>query len=281
MADDRILEHLDQICSTEEFRKATRSRNFLRYVVNETLAGRTDRIKAYAIAVSVLGRDESFDPQVDPIVRIEAGQLRRRLERYYLTEGSASTLRIELPKGSYVPVFARVPSAGTVIPAAVIVEPDTFYGKRMRWTLPGAVLASAGLAWALLIGGPRAAMNAVPTMQVNAFIPVDASSADLASGLQDEVRRTLLGSRRLMVVDKRHAVSRAAPDFIMEGSVRLVDGRIRVNARVIDTRTATYVWARGYDGAEGDVSVLEDQTRIASDIVRQVALSPRDQEHFE
>ena len=55
--------------------------------------------------MSVLGRDENFDPQVDPVVRIEASQLRRRLERYYLNGGVNSGIRIDLPKGSYVPTF--------------------------------------------------------------------------------------------------------------------------------------------------------------------------------
>ena len=82
MTEREILDHLEDICTTEDFRRSSRCSGFLRYVVGETLAGRTDRIKAYAIAVSVLGRDESFDPQVDPVVRIEASQLRRRLERY-------------------------------------------------------------------------------------------------------------------------------------------------------------------------------------------------------
>ena len=75
MTEQEILDHLEDICATEDFRRSSRCSGFLRYVVGETLAGRTDRIKAYAIAVSVLGRDENFDPQVDPVVRIEASQL--------------------------------------------------------------------------------------------------------------------------------------------------------------------------------------------------------------
>src|SRR4051794_35398560 len=107
MTEQEILDHLEEICSTEDFKRSSRCSGFLRYVVGETLAGRTERIKAYAIAVSVLGRDENFDPQTDPVVRIEAGQLRRRLERYYLTDGAGSSIRIDLPKGSYVPTFIR------------------------------------------------------------------------------------------------------------------------------------------------------------------------------
>src|SRR5262249_15318595 len=78
---------------------------FLEYVVEETLAGRAGRIKAYNIATEVFGRDVNFDPQLDPVVRMEARRLRRSLERFYLTDGKNSLIRIEMPKGGYVPEF--------------------------------------------------------------------------------------------------------------------------------------------------------------------------------
>ena len=74
--------------------------------MEETLAGRSGRIKAYSVAISVLDRDDTFDPQTDPMVRIEASQPRRRLERYYLTLGANDPIIIDLPKGGYVPVFS-------------------------------------------------------------------------------------------------------------------------------------------------------------------------------
>jgi hypothetical protein len=76
-------------------------------VVEETLAGRADRLHAYPIALEVLGRDANFDPQTDPVVRMEAGRLRRRLERYYLGAGQSDPVRVDIPKGSYVPTFER------------------------------------------------------------------------------------------------------------------------------------------------------------------------------
>ena len=74
-------------------------------MVEETLAGRGGRIKAYNIATEVFGRDVNFDPQLDPVVRMEARRLRRSLERFYLTEGKNSSIRIAMPKGGYVPEF--------------------------------------------------------------------------------------------------------------------------------------------------------------------------------
>ena len=79
----------------------------LQYVVEETLAGRANRIKAYSIATIAFGRDPSFDPQSDPIVRIEAGHVRRALERYYQSEGHDDPIRITIPTGGYVPTFSQ------------------------------------------------------------------------------------------------------------------------------------------------------------------------------
>ena len=73
---------LERILDSNDFDATERAHRFLRYVVDETLSGRGDRIKAYSIAVEVFGRDTSFDPQSDPIVRVEAGHLRRAIERY-------------------------------------------------------------------------------------------------------------------------------------------------------------------------------------------------------
>ena len=84
---DSLREQLKRILASDCFDASRRNRLFLQYAVEETLEGRADRIKAYNIATTVFGRDERFDPQSDSIVRIEAGRLRRSLERYYLTAG--------------------------------------------------------------------------------------------------------------------------------------------------------------------------------------------------
>ena len=101
-----IQAQLERILASPDFNVPERARTFLKYIVTETLSGRADRIKAYSIAVEVFGRDTSFDPQSDPVVRIEAGRIRRALERYYLTSGSSDPIAIAIPKGSYVPVFS-------------------------------------------------------------------------------------------------------------------------------------------------------------------------------
>ena len=127
---------LELILERADFDASQRSREFLRFIVEETLAGRGDQLTQVAIATAVFGRTEDFDPIVDPIVRIQAGRLRRSLERYYLLSGRQDVLRIELPKGSYVPAFRVLapaadppevleprpaPDVGDVWPATVFV----------------------------------------------------------------------------------------------------------------------------------------------------------------
>ncbi|TIT51980.1 MAG: adenylate cyclase, partial [Mesorhizobium sp.] len=102
---EEVRAELERILSSPEFSVPARACAFLRYVVEETLSGRATRLKGYSIAIEVFDRDENFT-QDDPVVRIEAGRLRRALERYYLLSGCTDPIRIEIPKGGYVPVFS-------------------------------------------------------------------------------------------------------------------------------------------------------------------------------
>lgn len=99
---------LAHLLDSPPFRKSAQLANFLRFVVEEALAGRGGRIKAYTIATTALGRDETFDPQTDPIVRVEAARLRRALRSYYADGGAADAIMIELPTGTYAPVFRSI-----------------------------------------------------------------------------------------------------------------------------------------------------------------------------
>jgi adenylate cyclase len=100
-----IQNALQRILESREIVNSDRKKRFLKFIVQEALAGHSDRIKAYTIAVDVFDRAPNFDPVSDPVVRIEAGRLRRCLEHYYLTEGYEDRLLIMIPKGGYVPQF--------------------------------------------------------------------------------------------------------------------------------------------------------------------------------
>ena len=82
LSEGEIRGQVGRILGSIEFKVPDRTRKFLKYVVDESLAGHANRIKAYSIAIEVFGRNESFDAQQDPVVRTEAGRLRLALERY-------------------------------------------------------------------------------------------------------------------------------------------------------------------------------------------------------
>jgi hypothetical protein len=102
-----ICAALDRVLASTHFRAAPQLSSFLRFVIEKTLVGRADRIKGYDIAVGALGRGDNFDPQTDPIVRVEAGRLRRALQAYYAGPGRHDEIVIKLPLGSYIPTFER------------------------------------------------------------------------------------------------------------------------------------------------------------------------------
>src|SRR5688572_19369952 len=97
----QVTAELERILRSRCFEHAGRASDFLRFVVQKTLAGETNRIKGRAIAIHVFGRPADFDARSDPLVRVEASRLRQRLTEYYAGEGSGDPVRLELPRGRY------------------------------------------------------------------------------------------------------------------------------------------------------------------------------------
>src|SRR4051795_4565922 len=111
-ADDAVREHLERILASPTFQQGDRLKRFLKFIVLEAVAGRRHELKEYVIGVQVFGKEETFDPRADPIVRVQARRLRARLVRYYREEGGDDALVVELPKGGYAPVFKTRGASG-------------------------------------------------------------------------------------------------------------------------------------------------------------------------
>ena len=140
-----IQDALQRVVASRDFMNSERKRRFLKFVVQETLAGRADRIKAYSIALDAFDRDPSFNPVADPVVRIEAGRLRRCLEHYYLAEGAADRIRITIPKGGYVPHFIVMDGDGRSVPEA-LRDADQPTAGQLAEIIPAKVAAHPALA---------------------------------------------------------------------------------------------------------------------------------------
>ncbi|MCG8543895.1 MAG: hypothetical protein MJE12_06765, partial [Alphaproteobacteria bacterium] len=139
-----VQAQLNRILTSADFAKSDRMSRFLAYVVEQTIEGHADRLKGYTIGIEVFDRPGDFDPQVDSIVRVEAGRLRDRLSRYYADEGAGDPVRIDIPKGSYTPRFQKAAgnagatgesevSGGPTRRLAAILSADAVaYSKRME-----------------------------------------------------------------------------------------------------------------------------------------------------
>jgi len=140
----RVLAHLEDLLEGQPFVGSRRRQAFLRYVVQEALAGRGAAIKETNIAVDVFGRSNDFDAQTASVVRVTAAEVRKRLAQAY--EGNSSgDLRIELPLGGYQPAFHFLPageSCDAPLPAPV-AEPNVRQVLRVRWLLASLLLCFA------------------------------------------------------------------------------------------------------------------------------------------
>ena len=132
-----VRDQLERMLASPFFRANPQRRALFRYSVEEELGGRADRLKGFTIAVAVFGRDETFDAQADPVVRLEARRLRRDLDGYYANAGSGDPIRISIPKGAYVPLFEWQDAGGISIPRIELPDdPVTQDGLAVDGVMP-------------------------------------------------------------------------------------------------------------------------------------------------
>lgn len=117
-------EELRRILDSKYFSNSPKKSRFLEFVAEQTLIGNGDKLNEYMIGVDVYERGVDFDPQRDPIVRVQAYEIRRLLKKYYDEDGKGNAIRMDLPSGHYVPVFARnaeeeAPSDSLAFPASL------------------------------------------------------------------------------------------------------------------------------------------------------------------
>jgi tetratricopeptide (TPR) repeat protein len=128
---------LGRILATPAFVRSPRLARFLRFAVEQRLSGRTDAPKEIEVGVQVFARGADFDPRVDPVVRVQARLLRFKLHEYYETVGKTDPIRIDLPKGSYLPAFSSA-----VIAAPLPRRPPPPSSK-IGWIVGAALLTAA------------------------------------------------------------------------------------------------------------------------------------------
>lgn len=239
---------LERITSRPPLARSARLSSLLSYVVEETLADRADRIIAYTIAIDVFGKEESFDPTVDTIVRVEAGRLRRRLAEYYGDAGAEDPVEIGIPKGGYAATFRY--RAG---------EAAVFAAQRAD-------------------RGPAIAVLPFDNYSGN---PDDQFFAD---GLTEETIANLARYKDLFVFSRSTTAKLAAEgadirrlrealgvDFVLESSVRRSEHLVRVTIQLIDAATEGHIFAERFERPCTPDGLFEIQDEIALLVAGRVA----------
>ena len=238
-----IREQLVRILNSGPFHQSQRRQRFLEYLVNETLAGRGERLKGYNIALEVFDRPATFDPTVDPLVRIEAARLREKLREYYGTDGQGDLIHIDLPKGTYTPQ----------------IEFRQEYSPRIAREK---------------VSATQEVSSTVPSVAVLPFddLSADQNLAYLGDGVAEDIITALSRFPDLVVVargssfaykgkaiDMRQIGKELGVGYLVEGSVRKDGDKLRIVSQLIDTKNGEHVWAERFDRAGTNPWELQDE----------------------
>ena len=291
---------LTKILGSAEFVRSRRIGDFLRFVVEEKLAGRGDRLKAFAIAREVYGRDEDFDPRTDTIVRVDAGRLRSRLAEYYESAGCNDPVRIDVPKGGYTPVFGwKSDDTSEVViqapPAPVPARPRR--NAVVRFSPLLLIIIAVILGWISLDSDRRTDQAASDQISgdleesSSAFLVVlplvtlshDPLENRLAAGLQEAVVTdmaklsglSVMAHASLMNLDPRSPdLNRLKREFgathVLRGSLEHENDQIRVNVQLVDIADGATIWAERLDREVK--SLLELQDVLSERIIRHLTI---------
>ena len=265
---------LNRVVSSKLFHKSPQLQRLLTYVVDETLAGRSDHLKEYSIGTEVFARPASYDPRLDSLVRVEAKRLRMLLDEYYSSEGESDPVRIEVPKGAYVPSFT-----------ASVTKEAKGYGLRL-WGLVLASLAlfASGL-WFLV--ARRATSSSDRSLRTVAVLPFENLSGDhdndyFCFGLMDGITTDLAKHGDLRVIARTTASrfnrkddiasisKRLNADAIVEGSVSRWGSKVRITAQLINSADSVHLWAETYERNGSDPLIVQNE--VARAVARAVSL---------
>ncbi len=282
-----VIVELERILSHRSFAGCERSQQFLRYVVEETLAGRAGRIKGVTIANEVFGFEDPVQAQTSTVVRVEAGRLRRRLVDYYTADGHADPIRISIRKGSYVPTFEPLVAAerhSIEQPSQGLPE-SLSQGEQLTIRLASVavvllVLTVATLFWWLQLHREETIEPEVPGRPAIAVLPFEDATDDrgetaLTAGLTEDIITDLsrLSGIRVIALSsvRPYRERKATPQqigrelsvtHVLYGSVRGTSDHLRVTAQLYETESGSQVWARRFDRKLTDTLGIQDELAV-------------------
>jgi len=295
---EQVRDALRRVLANATFQNSERLSRFLRFVVEETLAGQADQLKEYRIGVEVFGRPDSYDPRLDPVVRLEARRLRARLQAYYEADGRSDVVQIQVPKGGYAAHFALIParepaskpvghigSSGQPGSArADLYEPSWGSGfvkvpqgrrRRRLFIITVTVLVFMVTAAAIIYVRSRFTVSQQPTsLAVLPFVNLTGHPDDeyLSDGVTDELTSSIANTPGLRVVartsafkfkgkgeDVREIGRQLNVASVLEGSIQTQGDRLRITAQLIRTSDGSHLWSQVYERPFKDSFALEDE----------------------
>jgi serine/threonine-protein kinase len=209
MPDEAIRKQIERILAHRSFNRSERMARFLRFAVEQAIEGHSTALKEYVIGVEVFDRNESYDPRIDPIVRVEARRLRAKVHAYYAADGVSDPVCIEFEPGSYVPrIYLRVTNnlQSEQARSVAVLPFSNLSGKEVESRF------SDGLTEELIH-----TLTRLKRLRVLAWGPPDQKEGSERAGQ------------------------------LITGSVRISGAQLRVRAQFIDTRTGCYLWSETFD----------------------------------
>jgi hypothetical protein len=279
-----VRAELNRILASPSFSASARKCKFLTYVVEQTLAGHSDHLAAYDVAVAVFDRDERFDPRSDPLVRITARRVRAALDQYYLTVGRSDPLRIVLPKGSYRPLFDTSPPpangsghAENGVGALQIIAPPPRAKWPARSVVVSALLLIGAAIYVYFAFSARRAVETTETVRLGReriVVPAvrnvghDPRLDQAAETMTKEVRLSFCCGPQFQIVPPE-----SAADLELDGMIE--EDATGVRARFLLTTAATgrVLWTESYRLPQVTGTELMDAgvTQAISDAMLRVA----------
>lgn len=254
---DQVRGQAEKIMQTGPLARVNRARKLFQYIVDQTLGGNSKRLKQYSIATEALGRGTDFDPDTDPIVRLEASKLRRALDDYYLRSGSSDPVRISIPKGSYVPVFELLDgksgeSKADPAPAGIVNYGTQTLSVQRLLIIPPQVQLKNGAAQTLTDGLFE---------QLNVEL---ARYSDISLVTHSEIHGD-------MAIDLVGAGVKSQARFVVSGSARENGEQVRITVRLHDVRAGSIIWIECFDLDTNSSQGLQTEETIARHIAGAIA----------
>ncbi|OQP40981.1 hypothetical protein A4H97_15380 [Niastella yeongjuensis] len=253
---DSIADQLDKIFVHPDFSKSEILKKFLSYIVHETLIGSAHCIKEYTIALHVLEKPVSFNPQKDCIVRIHAGRLRQALTHYYSGMGFNDQIVIGIPKGKYVPVFMDrqqwIDEKNLLTPprqrepAIPDYEPVIFAIMPLICTSDGKLIKAFNDSLCLQMCTTLSQLNEVSVIAYQAIKNLATKYLDLKE----------LGT----MVGFNH---------IITGGTQYVKNKIRINIQIIDSRNYKQIWSKIFESKVTPTNLFDIQDEICQQTIIQ------------